>query len=1423
MSDRLIPPSLRTRVIVRLGPLMVVAFFLSTGLAQSGPDLLQKSVPLRTALHHDPTLAAPLTALVKLYRDATSTDELVTLYRRHLDQWPQDAGAQTVLVRVLHAVGDPEAGPAVTAAAKRLPDVPFLQYLLYEHLDADADPAALDALDRAISLEKSPSRRRQWIELLVPKAATQQRDDLLDRHLDTLSTLVADSPQGAADVAAIMIRHARYERALALLGAALQQQPAPEVMVQLELLAADAEVGQDRAADAGGRLETLLGKVAHDYWRRDEILRRRIALVTDAGERQALIDQARKRVADHPENAKAILDLARLLEGLELRRDALDVLVDAGARLPKSPQIEAATLALFDVLRDDRGRAAYLAQRLELQPERDDLAERYTRTLFLLGRRDEATRVLTPRLAAMAEGPRLNRLLELARFLRRSAMTRDSVDLFTQAVALAPQRLDVRRELAEVYLVLNRKREATALFAEPLPPDAAIENLLDLVGLLIEKGMYPEARRVLRDRMPAEPVNLELRLLLLGVEGELGAVRSGLELSIDARRLADTAARYRSWLEATLRFHDGFDTASTFLDAEFETLRDETAALATDDVERRMVFADVVDRGPMADAVHDMLRQTLADSPESLALTQRLEVRRALIASLTAAAKPEQFDELKAHLAALAADDPTAHHEAQARLAVLMAGAGRHQDIGSLLETIDPTALDDARLLESLAPLLTQHGKRAKLGDLYERITQVDPANRGAWENWLTSLALRGDEDRLRLTIRRLMAGIDRMPLSEESQATLARGLTDSSWRSIARLLAMEGEAPAADALALLAAAGRMSTSDAQAMWVTWCRGCVLKRLGRDAERDQALDELDRLAKAALPAEVAAPAMPALPTVIPRVTFPSGLSMSIDTARRMLTGPLPWRTQAESTEALSGPRGPIPDGDRVHVAWRFDTPGQVPVLAVIDPGKGRLLLVDAAGTLWAIDAATGKLLWQREGAIAPAQLGQTTMMATHPQWGRHQMNVANAIATPTLDVDRLYCVDGGVVVCLSTDDGRVLWRTLPLAGTAASSAGTAPMNLTVYRGRLWAYEPLAHTLLAIARDTGKLTDEWRLSPSDAASPLSGTPIAATCGAWRSGSMWFVYGTSASIVDLDRREEVWSFASTQGGQFPLRLESPEDRENRASVSSPASTGQAFVSFGGQSMRSSAMMHGRLSRHPTSGPVHVQHVNMMQPNLAWGAASPQTSVALTLPANAWADLSSLGGQPRLGIMSGDRLLLAGAQGSLLLPLDLPLSGTPASVDGTFIGLHGSHACFLDAGELMSLDMQTGEVQQSPVESVRGEQTASGARLGGVIDGAVAYVTGPAGIRGINVVTGRRIFDAAWPDDVIEAMATPPQPRHGTAAATNLNYTIRGISAMVPDQGTWGPMLPPIDCITANGLLISSPVPGRILAAGVPRHEP
>ncbi|KPJ52293.1 MAG: hypothetical protein AMS16_06580, partial [Planctomycetes bacterium DG_58] len=204
-------------------------------------DLATRTLPLRTALHNDPTLDAPLETLVKVYREAGRTGELVGIYRRHLTAYPGDRGAMVVLVRILEATGDPGALQLARSAVTQHPDDAYLHFMLYRVLATDGDPGAFAELDRAVELEAHPARKQKWLDVLLSEATGPARRRRAQKHLETLAATVTDRPQAAFDLARKMMRHGFHALALEVLESARKGSPAPELSVEIEMAAASAQ------------------------------------------------------------------------------------------------------------------------------------------------------------------------------------------------------------------------------------------------------------------------------------------------------------------------------------------------------------------------------------------------------------------------------------------------------------------------------------------------------------------------------------------------------------------------------------------------------------------------------------------------------------------------------------------------------------------------------------------------------------------------------------------------------------------------------------------------------------------------------------------------------------------------------------------------------------------------------------------------------------------------------------------------------------------------------------------------------------------------------------------------------------------------------------------------------------------------------
>ena len=145
-----------------------------------------------------------------------------------------------------------------------------------------------------------------------------------------------------------------------------------------------------------------------------------------------------------------------------------------------------------------------------------------------------------------------------------------------------------------------------------------------------------------------------------------------------------------------------------------------------------------------------------------------------------------------------------------------------------------------------------------------------------------------------------------------------------------------------------------------------------------------------------------------------------------------------------------------------------------------------------------------------------------------------------------------------------------------------------------------------------------------------------------------------------------------------------------------------------------------------------------------------------VRLAAPAVVWAS-SALQGQPRVGRLIDDRLVLQGPEGLLILRTDLPLAGKQTPNYGRFLGLAGTTACMLAGKVLHLVNTNTGEAVAVTLNDLGGGSTPIDAFL----DGPLVYVTGPGGIVGVNATTNQQVFHTAWPKGATPDTVAPVTP--------------------------------------------------------------
>jgi len=1381
--------------------LLVAGVF--TGPGQEGERFDKQSLALRTALHYDPSLETPLDRLVSLYEEAGRREELVTLYHTHTTQYPDDVGASVVYIRVLQHLKRGESTAVARLAVERHPDNALLAYLLSRELDQRHEKGVLELLGRAVDLETDAARRGHWLEELLEKAATEGDVEIAREHLVAESARLAGSGSALVALAkkALEVRFEggdsrRFaEVALGAIGDAQAAGLSPEEGVEAVLVAASAEAFMGRHTEAASRLETLLGKVAPDYWRRPEIVMRRVNLVGADAAREAMLKAARSAYEANPENEAAALELAELLEAAALRRDALDVLLEAAGRIPYSGRLEKRAIAALDRVGDERRAAAFLAQRLEKNPGRQDLAYRHVKALYASGDTVGARAELDRLLEQMGEGDRLDQVLDIARYLRRMGMTPEAVKMFARVVAARPERLDIRRELAETHLANGERDEARLLLTGGVGEDAETENFIDLVQFMVGEGFLGEARGALVARLVDSPHNFDLHLLLIDTLSRRGERGEGERLIEEARALTESPERYVRWLNAAASFHEVFDDADAFFEIEDGRFSGDLAGWETSDLAKFLTFCEVAKQNRRDDAVVASLRERLGE--EGLPDEMKVGLRRLLVGVLENDA--DNFGEVFSQLERLEKEDPQGAPTYRLKMARIHYTAERPDLAKPLLKSVSPAEVQDSRVLAGMPTIYLEYGLVERASAVLERLVELEPGTLSHWEQWIALQGVLGREDDLRRSLRKLLAGVGGQHLSAKTSEGLRENLSASYWRSISRLLTGGGERDMVDVLALLDDVERASGVAGVSLWTLWTRAYVLGKLGRDKAKVEALDFLKD--------EVAARGGGGGETG-GRISFPDGLVLSLSGADDFLEGDS--LTQLQNPDR--GETGPV---DGLSLDWVFETTGGAKVTQILVPGGGDVFVGDELGRVARIEGRSGKLVWQihpsaessggEKFRIGTSKVDQQRSAAKRKlTWFRVPRRSRTGAGVP-LSVPRRIVADGGQhlfipvgnsVECRDASKGNLVWRARvgePLPLPAPSSKGrqvSAPLgrvSLFVDGTRVIAYSPAAAVVAGFLAGNGKLLWEVDLFNADDPTP----PPALSSGAAYSNGLLFVYGTRSLVLETGRGKVLWTFDAGGAGEFPPQLELAQADGGK--------DGDPFGAIG-------------VITDPLSLNYHrLSQVNGRQLNRLFSGRG-----RLVPPAVLWTDYFGDHGTILAGFV-GRKLLLMGGRNVVALSMELPLGGMRFDVSGTYAGGRGSKAVMLERGghSLRVLNVARGTERRVDLAQIHG----GGAP--GHVDVAVGsgriYAVGEKGVLCSNAHSGARLFFEPWPEELAGADGKTGTPL--PVEKSTLKYFWQGVAS---ESTGWGGLCVPMRSAVAGGRLFAVVPPGR-LAAFSNRNDP
>ncbi len=1310
-----------SRVLILLSLFLLALFPNGHSQDKSAEDKFNAaSLRYRTTLHYDPLQEASLEDLVKLYLAVGRSDELIALYRNHISQYPDDSGALTVLIRILRRVDRAGADELIAAALPKYPNYAPLQYVMFRFYEERGDPRAPAALSRAIDLETDLSRRNKWFKELLDLSEGEEARKLALAHFSKLLEAEKMDTSLLLEIAQIAQRHRFWEQSRLALIRASSGTESPEQKLQIDLLLVESLKELNRRAEAERLLDSVLEKLAPDYRRRKEILVMRINLIPTEEERQVYLKSLADRSTNQPANESALIDWVETLIAADQQKEAINVLLTASPRFPKSVFLESETMKLLENSGDYARFVGYLSERLESEPERLDLRFRLSKAEFAIGQDDAGLQDFLVVIGGETPKNVAEKILELQTYLKEIDRAGAIASYLEKFVKEHPSFLNIARELAEIDIAKNNETAVNDLVAKLDSGTADSEDVLEFADFLLEAKFILAAQSLVEARLKFDSNNFALNLKLIAISGLAGNGVTTKERIATLREAADTPQRYSQWLDAAILAHQSLETLPQFLEDELSRYSFDEADWPDTKVERFLILCEKHRKNLVADRLADQVRKQL-DRP-NLNDSTRMRLRKILAGILEV--NPALMADAVKQLQALITEDTPRRATYELRLALVYHRGGRPDLAAPIFSRIDYDEVDSPSLLRSASDVLIDSQMLREAARALETITKLVRSDFLSWERRISVLAALGDETALRSIIRMLQSGDkdtedENIVLRERSREALRNHLEASYWRSISTILASD---PVEEALPMLTALDQEDLGIRARFWSEWTRSRVLGRLNRPTEAREALIRLSKLAEA---------------RGEKYLSFPDGLTLALP------VGQTTWVEDAGDVSS-SEPTEVSLDYLFAHpsLLWIAELPDGVSVERILR-SEHYVLILDSSETIRCLDSRSGKLLWkvglegQRERAHLPYPRVFDEVSLPLRIQSQSEENVIKTRTPPSIAVwkDCCFLVSAKDCIARSLENGEILWvKHLPdsvLSATKTAPRGARPtVSLVVDDGKLILFDPNSGDALGLETKSGKLL--WsRKNETDRAENHAGESIklaSLNTGLALGDPLGLSYGEEVRLFDVKSGAVAWHFRKSQVGRFPVILRAPREGESAEDDQvSAAIESEGIEKF--------------YDVIPSTSPETNQK----------GREFFSSSALILGPAVYWAESRFRQNSPAFAAV-GDRFLWLMEQDRVhRISIDLPIESRQLPASGTFIGQSDEHLWFFDEGDLYHADFRRGKTTRISVRDLGAPST-----IRFTLNVGRLVVRGNASMIMLNAHTGEILARASLPEALVRDLS-------------------------------------------------------------------
>jgi tetratricopeptide (TPR) repeat protein len=577
-------------------------------------------------LRRQPRPGTALDRVTEFHRDRGTLENFVHSLSEQTSS-PQDQGVSWMLIGLIEhqRMHDSEAASAFREAEARRPDEPLASWYLGQSLmRLGQATTAAEALERAI--QKSPNKT-DLLQIFQELGRAYRRSPQPEKAADIwrrMEELFPNDLRVKEQIASALEEEQDFESANIRFSELATLHRDLDRAAQFALKAGELKLKLGRTEEALGDFEKQLSKLDPDSWLFRETRHRIEDVFLRDDDLVGLVSYYEGWLKSHPEDLNAMSSIGRALANLGQSTEARGWYAKALAVAPSSVALREAMIE--QLIREENFTEAITQHEQLRRFDNGNPDHIETWGQLFLNRRDlpiDERRSRAVSIWKMLLNDRPNdagTVVRVAELLRRAELTDEAVDLYRQAVSLAPRDPQYREYLGKCLYFLKRTDEAIAAWNSIAEGESrTTENLVRLAQVLQNHGEKSRALDAMKDACALTPefadrIRYSEMLREFEADGRHPFAEESLQQLDMAEVMAESSEDHQRVLNERIRSL----TASGLLEQKTQILAAELQKSTNATATRWQTLALYYDAANQLPLAIESIRRSLAIEPESV-------------------------------------------------------------------------------------------------------------------------------------------------------------------------------------------------------------------------------------------------------------------------------------------------------------------------------------------------------------------------------------------------------------------------------------------------------------------------------------------------------------------------------------------------------------------------------------------------------------------------------------------------------------------------------------------------------------------------------------------------------------------------------------------------------------------------------------